>query len=176
MADRALIINGVPGSGKTTLSLALGDELNLPVLSKDAIKESLADAAPVALPTRQLGAIAAETLWSLIRLIDGGVIVESFWFSGRDDAHFRRGIAAAGVRDGLELWCEASPETTRTRFLTRPRHHAHSDAERIGEWESFSERAEPISDFPVMRVDTETRVDVVTVAQRVRDFLPASRL
>jgi predicted kinase len=172
MADRALIINGVPGSGKTTLSLALGDELSLPVLSKDAIKESLADATPVALPTRGLGAIAAEALWSLIRLIDGGVIVESFWFTGRDDDYFRRGITAAGVRDGLELWCEASPETTRTRFLTRPRHRAHSDAERMGEWEDFSERAAPISDFPVIRVDTEARVDIATVARRVRALLP----
>ena len=38
-----LLIAGVPGSGKTTLSEAIADKLNLPLLSKDAIKERLFD-------------------------------------------------------------------------------------------------------------------------------------
>ena len=60
MADRALIINGLPGAGKTTLAGPLGEALGLPVVSKDAIKESLADAIPTPLPTQRLGAIASD--------------------------------------------------------------------------------------------------------------------
>lgn len=43
MAEPAILINGLPGAGKRTLSRAVGEELNGPVVSKDTIKETLAD-------------------------------------------------------------------------------------------------------------------------------------
>ncbi|MEU8358303.1 AAA family ATPase [Nonomuraea sp. NPDC048882] len=43
MCERVVLVNGLPGSGKSTLARALGRELGWPVLSKDAIKETLAD-------------------------------------------------------------------------------------------------------------------------------------
>ncbi|OJX80283.1 AAA family ATPase [Leifsonia sp. 71-9] len=171
MADRALLINGVPASGKTTLARRLEDALGLPLVTKDDIKESLADAVSVPLPTSPLGAIASDTMWALAGLIDGTVIVESFWFSGRDGGFLRRGLEEAGIVGGVELWCEASAEITRDRYLTRPRHHAHDDAQRLGEWEAFQRDAQPLSGFPVLRVDTEHPVDVDELASRVRDLL-----
>lgn len=38
-----ILVAGVPASGKTTFSKALGESLQLPVLSKDALKERLFD-------------------------------------------------------------------------------------------------------------------------------------
>ncbi|MFF2050941.1 AAA family ATPase [Leifsonia sp. NPDC058194] len=172
MADRALFINGAPGSGKTTLARRLAAVLELPLLTKDGIKESLADAVSVPLPTRRLGAIASDTLWSLVGAVDGAVIVESFWFAGRDDEYFRRGVATAGVTDGIEVWCEASPETTQARFVGRPRHHAHDDEQRTDEAAEFRRLARPISGFPVLPVDTEGPVDVDGLAARIRTLLP----
>ena len=40
---RLLIVNGLPGSGKTTLSRELAPRLGLPLISKDDIKELLFD-------------------------------------------------------------------------------------------------------------------------------------
>ena len=165
MSGWAAFINGVPGSGKSTLARALGEELGLPVVSKDAIKEALADALPVGLPTTGLGAIASEAMWSMLALVAGPAIVESFWFSGRDDRFFAAGLAKAGITDGVELWCEATQATTRERFRTRPRHHAHSDAGRLDEWEVFSRDARPITGFPVVRVRTEGPVDTRALAR-----------
>lgn len=41
--QKLIIITGLPGSGKTSLALALQGKLNLPLISKDAIKETLFD-------------------------------------------------------------------------------------------------------------------------------------
>ena len=45
MATSHILIKGLPGSGKTTLSRQLGGALSVPVVSKDAVKEMLADIA-----------------------------------------------------------------------------------------------------------------------------------
>ncbi|MEO7058823.1 MAG: GNAT family N-acetyltransferase, partial [Lapillicoccus sp.] len=39
-----VLVNGLPGSGKSTLARALASELGLPLLSKDVVKETVADA------------------------------------------------------------------------------------------------------------------------------------
>ena len=41
---KCIIITGQPGSGKTTLAKKLGERLWMPVISRDEIKEGLADA------------------------------------------------------------------------------------------------------------------------------------
>lgn len=167
-----MVVNGLPGSGKTTLCAGLGAALGLPVLSKDAIKEALAEIVATPVPTSPLGAVASDTLWSLAALVQGPVIVESFWFSGRDDDYLSEGLGRAGLERGVEVWCEAPVDVVRARFRSRiaTRHFAHDDASRQGDWESFIEGARPVSGFPVIRVDTSDHrsVDLPGLVAEIR--------
>lgn len=69
-----IIVNGLPGSGKTTLATQLAAGLSLPLFRKDAIKETLADALTAIHPreetriewSQQLGLAAAACLWRLL--------------------------------------------------------------------------------------------------------------
>ncbi|WP_230012377.1 AAA family ATPase, partial [Microbacterium sp. Bi128] len=60
-----ILINGLPGSGKTTLSRQLGQALSIPVISKDNLKEALADIALGNVGSGRLGQIASDTMWQL---------------------------------------------------------------------------------------------------------------
>jgi hypothetical protein len=171
VGEPAVFVNGAPGAGKTTLARLLRTELDIPLISRDAIKESLAEILGVPLPTSTLGAIASDAMWALVGAIDGPVIVESFWFTGRDDAFFRRGLKVGRVQSGVEVWCEAPVHIMRRRYLTRTRHFAHTDIDRLEDWETFAKDSAPISTFPTIRVDSTERVDVRAIANEVRRVL-----
>jgi predicted kinase len=167
MPDRLIVLNGTPGAGKTTLARPLADELGVPVVSKDAIKEALGDAVDTELPTRAIGAVASDVLWQIVAMLDGTVLVESAWMAGRDEEWFRRGWSSAGSPVGLEVWCEAPRDVMRARYRTRLRHAVHDDGGRLAEWEAWGDAGRPMTGLPVIAVDTSSPVDVAALARRI---------
>jgi predicted kinase len=160
-----VIVSGAPGSGKSTLARLLADELRLPLLMKDELKEAVADAqgapADVAASMR-LGDAAYGVLDVAARRVlaaDIGLIVES---------NFRRGLSEAYLEPIVELanarlvHCTAPPDVLRERYRTRfergERHPAHLDADRAAALDDDlrSGRFEPMElGVPTLTVDTE---------------------
>ena len=129
------MVSGAPGAGKSTLALPLAQALAMPLLSKDVIKERLADVlgqrAEPEVWTQALGSASMELIWTLAALSPAVVLEANFrprnpyerrmlgGLGGRlvsivsEGPMFRSDAKATEFREWLdtyEAWIEELPE------------------------------------------------------------------
>lgn len=174
MTDSLVVINGLAGAGKTTLAA----ELDAPLVSKDVVKEHLADLiGESAIPrsaSRALGAAASDAMWATAALVPGLALVESAMVDDAAHRFAERGIALTGARRVVEVWCDVPFELACGRYLARTRHPVHPPGIDEDERERWR-HASPIGLGEVLRVDTTAPVDVAALAHRVSQALTRQR-
>ena len=78
-----VMISGPPGSGKSTLSRPIADELRVPLIAKDAIKEALMDVLgyPASIEeSRVLGRAAVMAMLNVAASSRRGAVLDSTFF------------------------------------------------------------------------------------------------
>jgi aminoglycoside phosphotransferase family enzyme/predicted kinase len=135
-----ILVGGLPGTGKSTLSAALAEALGAVVVSTDRVRKELAGLAPDESAQAAYGEgmytsewterVYAEVLHRARQLLGLGerVIVDASWTARRDREHARR-IARATRTPIVELRCSAPPEVTGVRIRTRTYAVSDADAE-----------------------------------------------
>jgi predicted kinase len=162
-----ILVNGLPGSGKTTLANGLARLLDAPLIAKDAIKEAVADVVTTA-PGAALGMAAGETMWTLAAAMSGTVILESWWFRPRDLRFVEAGLRRCRPTSVIEVWCEVPSDIAKSRHATRQRHRIHDDQRKLADaWPRWEVEAEPLGVGPVVRVDTRGPVRPADVSDQI---------
>lgn len=130
-----VVIQGAPGSGKSTLARRLRQDVTLPLLGKDDIKELLFDRLPQVDReySRVQGMVSFEMLYAFARtFLQNGhsIIIEGAFHTELSRKNIGTILKETGA-EYLEIFCDLDEEIRRERFLTRSldgsRHPAHMD-------------------------------------------------
>jgi len=158
MSGRLVIVGGAPATGKTTLALALGASLGLPVITKDDFKEAIAT--PFATGdiawSRQLGSAAYSALFMVAERIlaaGHGVVLESNFRRGVSDAPLR---ALARLAPTVVIVCRSPNALRHKRYEERAgiRHRVHIETAILAEW--VSDDSETLIDIGTPRLVVDT--------------------
>lgn len=172
---RLVVINGMPGSGKTTLSRRLHKELpDVILLNKDTFKEFLFDTLP---PgdfqwSKLLGRVSLEALYAMVRVFlknERDVILENAFYK----EFAMHDIPSFGV-PVLEIYCRCDESVRQKRYIDRAnttRHPGHMDKDG---GTLNPETYAPLQVSEVVYVDTTHGVSdagIRELADTVRHFL-----
>ncbi len=170
MCELLVLVTGLPGSGKTTLAVALATKLDLPLIGKDRYKEILFELLGVGDMdwSRRIGQAAIALQYDAMSSIRSAVVDSALW----------TGLSEPEV-EALELplvqvHCRCPFEVARARYFARvaagERHAGHRDEEMTeGSYERFRPLVEPLRlQAPMVEVNTAEPTDTDAVAAVVR--------
>jgi len=153
-----LIVCGPPGAGKSLLVGVLSRELELPVISKDSVKEAIMDHAGGG---PEIGAAAFAVQFAIARELlrsDVGLILEGAFFRTQTEL---ADLARAARPAIIELSCEIAELERRYVARIDARHPGHRGLEALPDLRERVATGQytPALDCPRLGVDTSDGLD-----------------
>lgn len=159
-----LLVNGLPGTGKSTLAAKLSKDLNIPCMQKDVLKEFFYDTLPIEgrEQSRMIGRAVFEMLYTLAEtyLSSGQSFMEESPFFVEFGRPKFQAIINQYPATVIEVYCFTDKEERRKRVKDRnesgDRHQGHVDALTYlqpDEPEPYEEYA-PLNVGELIKVDT----------------------
>ena len=161
---RAVLVNGIPASGKSTVARTISDAKSWPLLTLDTIKEAFF----AHLGTgdrdynRLLGKASYQAIFALIHdFPDGSTVVIDAWFGFQPFEVLQGHLAHAGIGQVAEVWCHAPGDVLGERYRARlnQRHAGHLGESYVPELFELANRAKPLEAYPLFDVDTTRPLD-----------------
>ncbi|MGW3951047.1 AAA family ATPase [Streptomyces sp. NPDC004752] len=172
-----VVVSGLPGSGKSTLARCLARHLDLPVIDKDVILESLFDSLGVGDEAwRHRLSQASDDILFALAADASRAILDNWWH--HDTAPGRLTSLADLL---IEVHCDCDAALAAERFRTRTRHPGHLDPQLTSA--QVAERVAAIRATytgplrlggPLLTLDTSHHVDTLEIAKTVAQILTAS--
>jgi glucokinase len=169
---RAILVNGVPASGKSAVARALSDQTGWPILALDTIKTPFLQTLPPGDRTfnRTLGRASYTAIFDIIAAAPTGtgVIIDA-WFGFQPIETLTDHIARAGITHITEIWCHAPPDVIGARYAARShtRHTGHPGTDYVPELIALATRATPTGLAQAIAVDTTLPLDVPALLRRM---------
>ncbi|RWM03804.1 MAG: ROK family protein [Mesorhizobium sp.] len=175
-ARRAVLVNGIPASGKSTVSRGIADRMGWPLLSLDAVKNPFLEILGGADRefNRTLGRASYQAIWSIIAEAPAGsTFVVDAWFGFQPREVLEAHLLRTGVGQTVEIWCHAPGEALAERYRARldQRPAGHPGAAYIPELIELAKRAEPLRRGPLLNVDTTKPIDFGAITAWLRSAM-----
>jgi AAA domain-containing protein len=164
-----VLVSGPPGSGKSTLARPIAQQLRLPLIAKDAIKEALMDVLGNPKDVEESQILERAAVMSMLAgaASSRGAVLEST-FLPYAFPHLK---SLPGCL--FEVHCRCPRPVAAARYLARSRrrHSRHLDAERAPD-ELWNERnTNPTGLAPHIVVDTTEEVDVPALVDQIKKLM-----
>lgn len=179
-----LIVTGRPAAGKTTLAKWLSQELKLPLVSKDAIREELFDRLgwKDRKWAQELGKASVDMMFYFARVeleVGHSIIVDNSFYPPVSNPRFQA-LKEQYHAASIQIVCDSDAETLFQRFKSRAdsgkRHRGHGDQDVLEElYANLLATSSPILDIggTVIEVDTTdfANLDYQGLLKKVKEEL-----